>query len=70
MNKIAEFAKEQGYDNAVYIGRWKEYDVYEPVTDQEETAYTGVPLVILVQGDTVRMSTVDEAYAQLDSMID
>jgi len=56
------------YDNAIYIGKWEEYDVYEPGDDLEDIAFTGVPLVILVQGDYIRMSTPEEAYKQLDSM--
>ena len=68
MNGIVSFAKEHGYDDVIYIGKWKDYDVYEPVNEQEDIAYTGVPLVILSQGEVVRMSTVDEAYEQIENM--
>lgn len=66
MEKIKTFAKEQGYDNAVYLGKWRGYDVYEPVFNGDEVSIVGLPLIILVKGDVVRMSTVDEAFEQLN----
>ena len=66
---ILRFAKENGYDGIEPLGTWRGFDVYEPVcdtTNEEAPAMAGPPLVILVQGDTVRMSTEEEAYQQLD----
>lgn len=34
---VIRFAKEQGYDNALYIGKWKGYDVYEPTLEGSGT---------------------------------
>ena len=70
MNSIVEFAKKHGYDNAIYSGEWNGFDVYEPVTNREDVAFTGVPFVILVQGDSIRMSTVDESYERIEYLID
>lgn len=68
--KIIKFAKRNGYDNALPLGRWREYEVYEPVFNGKEVAYVGPPLIILVKGDEIRMSTPEEAYQQLDESDD
>ena len=65
--KIDEFAQNNGYKGAKYIGNWKEYKVYEPYIDNKKVSYTGLPLVILVNNKgEIRMSTPDEAMAILD----
>lgn len=68
-SEITAFAKKNGYDGVVSLGKWREYDAYEPVfnkSSEEEPAFIGPPLLVLVKGEEIRMSTVDEAYAQLD----
>lgn len=67
IEKVKAFAKKQGYDDVLYIGKWKEFDAYEPVLKGEDVSFTGVPLLIFVHGDSIRMSTVEEAFEQLDS---
>jgi len=64
--KIVDFAVEAGYDNVLYSGEWRGYHVYEPVIEGSEIAYVGPPLVILVQDDSIRMSTEDEAFEYID----
>lgn len=66
IEKVKAFAKKQGYDDVLSIGKWKGFDAYEPVFNGEEPSFIGVPLLILVKGDSIRMSTVDEAFEQLD----
>lgn len=71
--EITAFAKKNGYDGADPIGKWKEYDAYEPYiknTSEEEPFFSGPPLMILVKDDEIRMSTVEEAFEQLDEMDD
>jgi hypothetical protein len=65
MEKIKAFAREQGYDDVMYLTKWRGYDCYEPIFKDTEVAYVGLPLMIMVQGETIRMSTVDEALAQI-----
>ena len=68
-NEIIAFAKEQGYDGVSPLGKWREYECYEPTFDgaaEEEPAIVGPPLIILVNGDAIRMSTVEEAFQQMD----
>ena len=67
--KIVAFAKENGYDGVEPLGKWREFDCYEPVFDdttEEEPAIVGAPLIILVNGEEIRMSTEEEAFAQME----
>lgn len=69
--KILAFAKKQGYDGIEPLGKWKNYDCYEPIinnTSENNPSFVGPPLIILVQGEKVRMSTVDESFQQMDDM--
>ena len=66
-DKIKAYAKKMGYDDALYIGKWRGYDVYEPTFEGSGPHFVGPPLVILVRGRSIRMSTVEEAYKQLNS---
>lgn len=64
--RIIKFAKEHGYENIEYLGKWQDYDVYEPIFDEENVSFIGLPLVILVKNSIIRMSTAEEAVAQLN----
>lgn len=67
--KIIAFAKKNGYDGVDPLGKWRDYDCYEPIfegTSEEEPAIVGPPLIILVKGDEIRMSTEEEAYQQME----
>lgn len=67
--EIVAFAKKNGYDGVLPLGKWREYDAYEPTFDdstEEEPSFVGPPLMILVKGDEIRMSTEEEAYQQIE----
>lgn len=66
---VISFVKQQGYDNAVYLGKWKDYDVYEPVFDCADVSFVGLPFIILAKGDAVRMSTSEEAFEQMQDTV-
>ena len=66
--EILKFAKKQGYDEISYLGKWKEYEVYEPMFDYDDTSFVGLPLIILVKGDEIRMSTPEESLQQIEDM--
>lgn len=68
LNKdVNQFAQEHGYRGAKYIGVWKNYKVYEPYMRDQQVAFIGLPLVILVDDSgKIRMSTSDEALETLD----
>ncbi len=61
--RINAFAKEQGYSGAEYLCEWHGYSCYEPYFDSDDSTeiqYVGLPLVIMVKGNEIRMSTADE----------
>ena len=67
--QIIEFAKKNGYDGVLPLGKWREYDAYEPTfkgSSAKKPAFVGPPLLILVKGDEIRMSTEEEAFQQMD----
>jgi len=66
IEQVKEFANQQGYDDVLHIGKWKGFDAYEPVFNGEDVSFIGVPLLILAKGGNIRMSTVEEAFEQLD----
>lgn len=65
--RVIEFARSQGYETALRLKNWKGFEVYEPIMKKDEVSYTGLPLLILVKGDEIRMSTPEEALEQLNS---
>lgn len=66
INKIIKFANENGYSGAVYLNEWRGYSCYEPTFDDEDVSFVGLPLIIMVKGDEIRMSTPEEAMEHLD----
>lgn len=67
---IVEFAKDNGYDNAHYLGEWHSYKVYEPTFSNKEMHYTGYPLSILEKGKEIRFTTEKECFEVLDAFPD
>ena len=65
--KVIEYAKSQGYETVKRLKNWRGYEVYEPIALKGEVSYTGLPLVILVKGTEIRMSTPEESLEQLNS---
>ena len=66
MEKVIQFAKKQGYETVKKLSPWNGYEVYEPIMNEKEVSFIGPPLLILVKGETIRMSTEEEAFKQMD----
>ena len=47
-------AQESIYDDAQYVGRWNDFEVYEPIFNDDEEHIIGLPQYILAKGDTLR----------------
>ncbi len=54
--KIQEFAQTSIFDTAEYIGKWEDYEVWEPGFSDGEPRCIGFPQFILVKGETIRWS--------------
>ena len=64
---VDKFAKEHGYTSTRHIGRWKGYEVHEPLLDPGDgIPVTGIPVFILCRGVEVRMSTLDESMGIME----
>lgn len=59
--QVNEFARKHGYEKAEYLKKWKGYRCYEPIMSKGKISFSGLPLLILVKGDEIRMSTPEEA---------
>lgn len=70
MKKVIAFAKKNGYETAEQLNNWNGYECYEPIMNSKKVAAIGPPLLILVKGDKIRMSTPDEAFQQIDDTDD
>jgi hypothetical protein len=66
--EILKFAKQEGYEDISYIGKWREFEVYEPLFNFEDVSYVGLPFIILVTQDEIRMSTPEESLEQINEM--
>ena len=64
---VIEFAKENGYDNAKYLGEWNAFIVFEPIFNDKEEHYIGYPLSILVKDNNIRFTTEKECFEVLDA---
>lgn len=67
-DQVTEFARKAGYDGAEYRGKWKNFEVYALVTENEEIANIGKPEFIFVFENIARMATEDEMFEYLDSL--
>lgn len=64
--RVQNFAKEKGYQKAIYLNDWNGYKCFEPIFDETQPSYIGLPLLILVDSNNnIRMSTSDEAFQQI-----
>lgn len=70
IEKVKAFAKKNGYETVEKLNNWNGYECYEPIMDSKKEAAIGPPLIILVKGESIRMSTPDEAYQQMDDSDD
>lgn len=58
--KILRFAKKNIYDCVKYLGKWKDFDVWEPGFSDSEPRYLGFPQFILVSGGSIQWNKDDE----------
>ena len=54
LTKAQKLAKSSIFDDATYLGEWKEYAVYEPTFNDYEPRFIVFPQFILVQDGSIR----------------
>lgn len=65
MNKVLEFAQKNGYKDVKFLGEWRGYKCYEPLSGDFDT-FTGLPNIILEKDNKIRFSTSEEALETID----
>lgn len=73
IERVNQFAILNGYYGAEPLGKWRGYDIYEPIMSPNkdgDISHIGLPLLIMVRGDLIRMSSPEEGLAQLDDVPD
>jgi len=66
MDEVIAFARNEGYNSAVYVCKWRGYDVYKPTFNNGLINIVGIPVKILVRDNEIRMSTEKETFEYLD----
>lgn len=66
MRKIKDLAESEGFDRAVSLGRWKDWDLY--VADTDEPCDVGLPQYILASDREVRWATYEESEEIMSSL--
>lgn len=54
LQKVKKMARNAGYHDAKAIGKWKGYEVAEPIFTDGVVHYIGIPMFILVKDGTMR----------------
>lgn len=63
MDKINEFAKSLGLDQAIFLKKWNGFDVYRlNLKRHDPKGFYGWGVLALSKGNTVREATLDEMY--------
>lgn len=70
LEQVKQFATINGYKDVEPLGEWRGYEIYEPILSRDKTCFIGPPLMIMVKGDTIRMSTPEEGMEQIAEMPD
>ena len=65
IDKVIEYAKSKGYNDIRQLESWKGYEIYEPILLHED-AIIGIPFVIMVKGNNIRMSTINETFEYMN----
>lgn len=64
MEEIEDYMEELNADSYQKGKGWKGYDVYIP--EYKQLVYIGLPYVVLVRGEEVRLSTEEESLEYLE----
>ena len=64
IDKVMEYAKSKGYNDIRQLESWNGYEIFEPIL--HEDAIIGIPFVIMVKGNNIRMSTPKETFEYMD----
>lgn len=68
---IKSFAKERGFEDVEFLGRWKNFDVYSGVVSEEDSdAAIGLPYYILADGQNIMESEYPKEYHEIFDLLE
>lgn len=68
LDSVLSYAQDLGYATVIERGPWKKSTVYEMILSEEsENACLGIPQFVIDDGENLHISSVEEAFAILDS---
>lgn len=66
LKKAEALAKSSIYDGVEYLGKWKGFEVYDPIFDDDEPRFIGLPQYLLEKENKFRWSKGDEWQEIMD----
>lgn len=67
--EVLKFAQKSIFDTVKKLGKWRDYEVWEPGFKDAQPRYIGFPQFILVKGNSIRWSKDDnESTAIMDAL--
>lgn len=71
LSRIKSFAKEWGFEDVRFRGRWKNYNVYSGIRSEEmKRAAVGLPRYILADDQNIRVSEFPEEYDEIFDLLE
>jgi hypothetical protein len=58
---IKVFAVKQGFQDIKLLGKYNDYDIYQPIFTDEKTHIVGMPQYILVKGENIKLE-IDKSF--------
>ena len=71
-SKVLKFANDLGYGNIGEEDHWNGYEVYQLIYNKpgdENVYHIGLPHIVMIKGDKIRISTDTECFEYLDHVI-
>lgn len=54
LQKTKKIAADCGYDDVQYLGKWKQYEIIEPIFNDDIVRYSGYPQFLMVSQNEIR----------------
>ncbi len=68
LEKSQKEALKAGFDDVKHLGKWKVYEIIEPIFTDDEIHFIGYPQYLLVKGDSIRWTKdYNESLAIMDA---
>ena len=66
LQKAINFAQKSIYHSVEYVGIWNEYEVFNPIFNDDVFRAIGLPRKILIKNNDIKYSSPEETFLMLD----